>query len=398
MTHNEAYKICLDKTRLHMDKLKGRLFEPIGVADGDYYGDYNKMDFVEFRWAWLTSMITGMGSIAFETEKDIDFLKWLNSFKEQYRKKVFAPYTQTMHDIGFLYLPYSAHLYELTGDLCHRDTAIKAADELCKRFNFNGRFIEAWDEMNIPVTEGRMIIDTAMNVPLLFWAWKETGHYFYYNIAVSHLETAIKTLVREDYSVAHAWFFNSETGEPKMEINSCGYDNGSHWARGTAWLVFGLAIAYDYTGRKDLLEIAEKVLNKYLQETTNNPVPVWDFRLPEDEPARGGWSRTESYTPQWDESCPENKKYNVDTSAAAIMSCACMLMDSIAPNAKAREYADNALTALCNEYVDCDMSKTGILTHTDGKNIYSTFGDYYFMLALAMKLYGVKGCWGKSKN
>ncbi len=395
--YENAYEICLKKTKMHMLKLTGRLFEPIDVKDGDYYGDYKKYDFINWRWTWLTSMITGMGSIALETEKDIDFLKWLNGFGEQYREKIFAPYTQTMHDIGFLYLPYSVHLYKLTGDVSHRDTALRAADELCKRFNIKGQFIEAWDEMNISVAECRTIVDSAMNVPLLFWAWKETGHYFYYNVAVSHLETLIRTLVRRDFSVAHAWFFQAETGETKAEANACGYDNGTHWARGTAWLVFGLTIAYDYTKREDFLEIAVKVLDKYMMETKDNPIPVWDFRLPKDKPAMEGWPAFKSYTPSWDESKIENKIHNVDTSAAAIMSCACLLMNLITPNAKAEDYAERALVALCENYVDSDMEITGILTHSNGRKTYSTYGDYYFMLALAMKLKGIKGCWGNTE-
>lgn len=392
MTNREAYNICASKARMHMKKLNGKLIEPGETVSGDYYERESPTGF-DNRWIWLTSMITGMAPLLFQTENDREALRWANQFAPQYYDKVFAPYTQTMHDIGFIYLPYSVHLYQLTGDLQHRDTALRAADELAKRFDLRGRYIDAWSEMNTFEKEGRMIVDSSMNVALLFWAWKETGHTFYHDVAVAHLETIIRVLVRPDYSVAHAWFFDLATGEPREEANSCGYANGSHWARGTAWLVYGLAMAYSYTGRADFLETAVRVGEKYMDSLECGPVPVWDFRLPEELPAKI-CGNSGAYEAHWDESKRENIKYAVDTSAAAIMSCAFMLIDSLAGNERMAQYADDALDCLSNEYLDTDTGKTAMLRRSNGRDLFSIYGDYYYMLALAMKLYGVKTCWG----
>ncbi len=392
MTYQEAYYICAQKARLHMKKQNGALLEMCASESGDYYENPSDVPFADNYWCWLSSMVTGMASLLLQTEGDLKALSWANRFKAEYRDKVFRPYTQTMHDIGFLYLPYSVHLYQLTGDLEHRDTALRAADELAKRFNVKAGIIDAWNFMNEPRRECRMIVDTSMNLSLLYWAWQETGHYFYRDLADSHFEKVIRVLIREDYSVAHAWLFDPETGEPLEEINSCGYANGSHWGRGTAWVVFGLAMAYSYTKREDFLEIALKVAEKYLDSLEDGPVPVWDFRLPENLSARGCFPQEGKV--HWDESRAENKKYNVDSSAAAIMSCAFLLIDSLVGNSRLKGYADEALKVLIDEYLDKDMEKTvGMLRRSNGRDTFTTYGDYYFMLALAMKIYGIKTCW-----
>ncbi len=398
MNLNEAFEICVEKVRVHMAKLDGKLFEPGETDSGDYYEKYPNHDFVSNRWLWLSSMVTGMAPIIYQTTGDKDALKWTYRFTQEYHDKVFAPYTQTMHDIGFLYLPYSVHLYMLTGDTNHRDTALRAADELAKRYNLRGRFIEAWDDMNREKRECRMIVDSSMNAALLYWAWKETGHYFYRDVADTHLETIIKTLVREDYSIAHAWFFDPETGEPVKEANSCGYANGSYWARGTAWVVYGLAMAYSYTKRQDFLDVAVKVGEKYISSLGESPIPVWDFRLPKDKPAATSNNTRQKMDFIWDETDPKNMIYNVDTSAAAIISCGFMLLDSLGDYPNFRSYAESALEVLSDKYLNCDKSIPGMIKGSNGRNRYTSYGDYYYLLALAMKLYGIDTCWGTLKN
>lgn len=100
------------------------------IPSGDYYENYPdpNFDFVNSRGFWLTSMFTGLAPLLYQTPNDKEALKWSYQFTKYYHDKVFQPYTHTMHDLGFLYLPYSVHIYQLTGDTDHRDTALKAAD------------------------------------------------------------------------------------------------------------------------------------------------------------------------------------------------------------------------------------------------------------------------------
>ena len=71
---------------------------------------------------------------------------------------------------------------------------------------------------------------------------KETGHTIYKDVAKAHTDTTLKYFVREDYSACRSFLFDRKTGEMIKEAKDCGYSNGSHWARGTAWTVYGLAM------------------------------------------------------------------------------------------------------------------------------------------------------------
>ena len=384
-TLEQAYDICRKKFYLHMDKMNGQLFEFRGSKTGDYYTG-PRGDDISNRWVWLQSMLTGMAPILYHTDGDRKALKWAEQFAGMYHDKVFQDYSPTMHDIGFLYIPYSVYLYQLTGNKAHRETALQAAMELAKRFQIKGGYIDAWSEMRADTTkECRMIIDSCMNAPLLFWAWKETGHSFFYDIATTHLDTIIKVLVRDDWSVAHAWFFDPETGLPKEEANSCGYANGTHWARGTAWIVCGLAQAYEYTMDERYLEVATKIGEKYIDCLEDSPVPVWDFRLPADRPAQACGKA------HWDETDPANKIYNVDTSAAAIIACGFQILAKHNGNEKFKKYVADALEVLGNEYLDDNTTEiTGMLARQNGADYFGIYGDYYYMLALAVQLYDIK--------
>lgn len=390
MNFKEAYEICAKKAKWHMKNPEEVLYECMESQDGTYD---KKGCHLSGYWNWLTSCAVGMAPIMAEAEKDAEALKFANSLAKAYEEKVSQYPAQAMHDIGFLYLPYSVHLYELTGDLGHRETALRAADALAKRFVFNGQFIEAWGSVTNPGELGRVIIDSMMNVTLLFWAWKETGYAQYYDMGVAHVETIIDTFVREDYSVCHSYIMDTTKKRPIEEANTCGFGNGSHWARGTAWMVYGLVSVYRYTRNEEYLSLAEKIGEKFIEcLTEEDSIPVWDFRLPADKPAalcrNVGGAECE-----WDESCPENKKYNRDTSAAAIMSCAFMAFCSMRENIRFAEAADKMMTSLTDSYLNCDTTIPGMLRCSNGRNKYNIYGDYYYFAALAMKVYGIKGCW-----
>lgn len=391
LTYKEAYELCLKKLKVHMEHMKDRAYELRGCCDGNYYDHKNGAE-VENYWCWMASFTTGMGPIAYQTHKRKDCLAWAESFAYQYHDKVFETPGNAMHDLGFLYLPYSVAMYQVTGDRKHKLSALKAADDLAKRFHFKGHFIEAWDEMTKEDRECRGIVDTMMNLPLLLWAWKETSNAFYYEIAIRVLRMAARVFLREDGSVCHAFFFDNETGQVKAEANSCGYANGSHWARGTGWFVYGMAIAYSYTKEQCFLDAAEKAGRKFVEcLTEEDGIPVWDFRLPEEFPATANLG--DGILPDWDIADPANKVYNRDSSAAAIMTCAFQLLYRLTEDAYFDEHAHRMLGTLCEKYVNPDEATAGILTHVEGNMEYDSYADYYFMQALASEVYKIRTCW-----
>ena len=57
-----------------------------------------------------------------------------------------------------------------------------------------------------------MIIDSMMNLPLLYWASRETGDPRFSKIARQHADTTAKYLVRKDGSTGHIAEFDAESG------------------------------------------------------------------------------------------------------------------------------------------------------------------------------------------
>ena len=87
--------------------------------------------------------------------------------------------------------------------------AIEAAYKLAKRYHKRGKYIKAWENETMKVD---LMIDTMMNLPLLFWAAEESGDGSLARIAVDHAKTTAKTLVRHDGSTYHIYLVDLNTG------------------------------------------------------------------------------------------------------------------------------------------------------------------------------------------
>ncbi len=146
------------------------------------------------------------------------------------------------HDLGFLFELSYILGSKLTGDEALKAPAIQAARSLIQRFNPKGGYIQAWHAINdTPEWRGRAIVDTLMNLYLLYWASQETGDPTFAHIATAHANTALKRQVRDDWSTAHVMDFNPDTGAFIKQDTHQGLSPTSCWSRGQAWAVHGYA-------------------------------------------------------------------------------------------------------------------------------------------------------------
>lgn len=233
---------------------------------------------------WTTGFWTGEIWLAYEymKEKDSQAAQKLeeagniqiDSFLDRIDRKIEVDH----HDMGFLYSPSCVAGYKLTGNIKGREAAIKAADQLITRYHPVGEFIQAWGAMDAPENY-RLIIDCLLNLPLLYWASEETGEKKYREIAEKHIHTAIKNVIREDYSTWHTFFFDMKTGAPDHGATCQGYRDGSAWARGQAWGIYGSALAYKYTKREEYIDIFKHVTQYFLEHLPEDMVPFWDLEF-----------------------------------------------------------------------------------------------------------------------
>ena len=370
----DILKTTLKKIDLSIELLGNHANEYSQPDDGNYFkGEPRKLAHI---YCWTQGFWTGMAGLAYAMTMDVKYLKWLNSLYNEFYDKVHKYKLDTMHDLGFLYSPYAVMLYKMTGDTKMKELGLAAADCLAMRYIPNGRYIKAWNRMDGVVpdyvdselakdcffseSDGVMIIDCMMNLPLLFWASEVSGHPFYEDIAKEHIKTATKYLIREDYSVIHAYRFDTKTGEALCAENFCGYGVDTYWARGAAWMIYGLAIAYKYTYNEEYLDLFEKLTQKFVSSCRDDKMPVWDFKLPEDK------------LPQ------------IDTSAASIVSCAIHLYEKYRKNSVFSQYATQAIQTLKDKFFNNDENVVGLISECDGISSYSRFGDYYFLEAMAV--------------
>ncbi|MGN0336264.1 MAG: glycoside hydrolase family 88 protein [Lachnospiraceae bacterium] len=334
---------------------------------------------------WTTGFWSGEVWLAYEyalaKKKDADAEKLrhtgmvhVDSFYERITKKIEVDH----HDMGFLYSPSCVAAYKLTGDKKAREAAILAADQLLTRYHPVGEFLQAWGPMD-GADNYRLIIDCLLNLPLLYWASEETGDEKYRTIAEKHIHTAVANVIREDYSTWHTFFFDPETGAPDHGATCQGYRDGSAWARGQAWGIYGMALAYRYTGRTEYIEIFKKVTEYFLEHLPKDLVPFWDLEFTDgdDQPR--------------------------DSSSASIAVCGMLEMSRYLEADDAAYYislAKKLLKSVCDNYAVKDSkSSNGLVLHSTYSNHspYNTcnhygvdecnsWGDYFYMEAL-MRLY-----------
>lgn len=323
---------------------------------------------------WTTGFWTGEIWLAYEFSKDERLKKageiQIADFLERIEKKIMVDH----HDMGFLYSPSCVAGYKLIGSREGRRAAILAADQLISRYHPVGEFIQAWGAMDAPENY-RLIIDCLLNLPLLYWASEETGDGKYRDIAEKHIHTAVANVIREDYSTWHTFFFNMETGAPDHGATCQGYRDGSAWARGQAWGVYGLALAYRYTGREEYVELFRRVTEYYLEHLPQDLIPYWDLEFTDgDQQPR-------------------------DSSSASIAACGMLEMMKYLDGEEAEHYrklAYKMMKSLYDNYAVKDMkTSNGLVLHStySNRSPYNTcnhcgvdecnaWGDYFYMEAL----------------
>jgi unsaturated chondroitin disaccharide hydrolase len=362
---NAALNLCIRKTRGNIKRLADEPKSGAWAEDGNYFNFHE--GFYDIG-NWTSSFFTGMALLAWRETEDEYFLNQVLRLAPCYREKVFTYYRDTHHDLGFLSSLYSVAIYKLTGEKEHREVGLRSAEVLSQRFNSTGNFIRAWGHLGTdePAFPANMaIIDCLMNLPLLYWATKETGDLKYHGIAVRHADMALKHFIRSDDSVCHAFRFNLGSGEPIGPDNFCGDGKDSYWARGAAWAIYGFALSYGYTGNRKYLDAALRLAKMFVAQLDEGMVPIWDFRLsPDAEPIR-------------------------DSSAAVIAVCGLQeLAKHHAADATILKTKNDLLNRVCTEaYLDFNDACPGVLKSAYGNKVaYSSWGDYFLMEALSREL------------
>lgn len=342
-------------------------FQKAYSEDGFYQATENR--------DWTTGFWTGEIWLAYEFTKD-ERLKAAGEIQmKDFLNRIDNRIDVETHDLGFLYSPSCVAGYKLTGSPVGKEAALKAADELITRFHKKGEFIQAWGPLGAQ-DNYRLIIDCLLNLPLLYWATDETGDEKYREIAEKHIHTALANVIREDFSTWHTFFFNMETGEPDHGATCQGYRDGSAWARGQAWGIYGTAIGYKYTKRQEYIEIFKGVTDYYLRHLPEDLVPFWDLEFGDGDDDQPRDSSSASIA-----ACGmlEMAKYMEPEDAAYYTGIAKKFMKSVKDHYAVKDFETSNGLVLHSTYSNHSPYNTCNHYGVDECNIW---GDYFYMEAL----------------
>lgn len=373
--HQAALERCVAKLTATMPVI-GLRNPKIGNVDlgWDYCGPYD----------WVVSFQAGQLWLALQLSGDQRFLNAARARLPIF-KGILARRDAQDHDLGFQFSLSCVADWLMTANQEARNMALQAAGFLLERFHPEGGYIQAWNARSIhdgirgEYTNGRIIADTMQNLPLLYWANRETGRHDFREAADAHAATTLDHLVRANDTSFHTFLFDPASGKPLRGETHQGYADDSCWSRGQAWLIHGFAQSATSTGNAAYIDAARRLAKKAEALMGDDAVPVWDYAVPDAVNA------------------PR------DSSAAAIMASGIYILAGLCgPDeaARWRAFGDKLIAGLLDT---CDLTDNpdalGLLAHgaAHAKVGYTDnmlpYGDYYFMEALMRSLGHIQFFW-----
>jgi uncharacterized protein YyaL (SSP411 family) len=214
-----------------------------------------------------------------------------------------------------------------------------------------------------------------MNLPLLYWASRTTANPKYRNLAKKHADWVAKNLVRKDGSTFQSASYPRKAKAPKLVKHTHqGLRNGSAWARGQAWGLYGFTMCYRHTEDAEFLERAEQIADFYTRSPAmpEDGVPYFDFDAVELA------------------NVPDHR----DASAGAIATSALFELQRYATGEAKQRYLAFALKAIRSLSSSSYRAAAGtnahfLLQHSVGNyprgdeiDVAINYADYYFLEAL----------------
>jgi unsaturated chondroitin disaccharide hydrolase len=317
---------------------------------------------------WLCGFWVGLLLASWLRTDDRKYLTWARERMRLVAQRADDPNT---HDIGFIFDSSAIPAFHVTGDTWYAEIAMRAADKLRARIvnTARGSYLASWGPLSDPRGRCSSAIDTMANLSLLYWASRHSGDGSYRLVAEAHAQMTAQAFIRPDDSTYHAVEYDVDSGERRRGYTFQGAFDESFWSRGQGWAIYGYVNSARETGKREYLQLAERLALAYLQRLDGRQVPPWDFD------AAGEDARIK------------------DTAAAAVVASALIELGRIHPDADAGAGWGSRgcamLEALCREEFARDDGHRGLLMHScyskphgEGVDSATMFGDFFFVEAL----------------
>lgn len=345
------------------------------VQPGEYPKTWDeknqKLETSNAGW-WCSGFYPGTLLYLDEAKKSPELKKEALAFLDNLKSEQF---NTTTHDLGFMMFCSFGNAERLNPSEEYKAILMQSAKSLSTRYNPITKCIKSWDSApwnHASKEEMPVIIDNMMNLELLFWASKHSGDSSYRDIAINHANTTMQHHFREDYSSYHEIVYDINTGKVTKKITNQGAADGSSWARGQAWGLYGYVVMYRETKNKKYLEQAKNIA-KYMLTISNMPKDL---------------------IPYWDYSAPGIPNALRDSSASSITASALIELSDYVDSTLSKEYmkASSTMidTLISKEYLAEVKTNGGFLLKHGVGNMPNkteidaplTYGDYYLVEAL----------------
>ena len=240
-----------------------------------YYNDTEGLVTSDLGW-WCSGFFPGSLWLAYEYTGDESLKEAATRNSEKLDMLVRH---KTDHDIGFQMMCSYGQAYRITGSRRWLGRIFESAEKLSRRFNPAVGAIKSWDfvrkDWQYPV-----IIDNMMNLELLTRASHLFRNDSLCSVAVSHARTTARNAFRPDFTSYHLVDYDPATGAVRSRQTVQGYSDGSAWARGQAWALYGYTMMYRETGLEEFLAQACDIARMLLSRLPSDGIPYWDFDDP----------------------------------------------------------------------------------------------------------------------
>ena len=365
---NKALDYCAEQTQRSLVELKGDsgidyTMMPRNVMADEHHWNCRKATKEE----WCAGFWPGVLWYDYEYTQDKNILEEAEKFTASLEFLSRIPAYD--HDLGFLVFCSYGNGYRLTKNPAYKQVILDTADSLATLFNPVVGTMLSWPREVEPRNwPHNTIMDNMINLEMLFWAAKNGGNPYLYDIAVSHADKTMKCQFRPDYTSYHVAVYDTITGNLIKGVTHQGYADSTMWARGQAWAIYGYTVVYRETKDPKYLDFVQKVADVYLERLPEDKVPYWDFSAP---------------------GIPDVPR---DASAAAVVASALLELSAYLPKGKGKHYKDAAiemLTSLSSDNYQSGKSNPAFLLHSTGHwpahseiDASIIYADYYYIEAL----------------
>ncbi|MGJ8581548.1 MAG: hypothetical protein ACSHWR_04450, partial [Psychromonas sp.] len=226
---------------------------------------------------WTAGFYPGALWQAYQLSGEPRFQEWAKQWTESLADQI---NDHGSHDLGFKFMTTYGNALTLSNDIDianYKQIMLSAAATLAQRYQPKIQLISSdWDDKYYE-NATPVVIDIMMNLELLLWAAENGGEQQWAEIAKHHALTTYQDFIRADGSSYHIVRYNQISGQIINKGTLQGDGDETTWARGHAWMVYGMVVMYRYTRDITYLNYAQILADYFIARLPNDGIAMWDF-------------------------------------------------------------------------------------------------------------------------